>query len=111
MMSGTIASSLAAFAVLALGIAGLCWYITKNIYLFLIIFLSLEGGLFSIYFIRPALLAGAFPTLISGISLFERFNVFSEGVLDLTALFYFISVIGVFLFLTVQSLEKRRWSE
>lgn len=34
-----------------------------------------------------------------------------DGVFDLTSLVYFLTVIGVFLFLTVQSLEKRRWSE
>ena len=33
------------------------------------------------------------------------------GVFDLTSIVYFLSVIAVFLFLTVQSLEKRRWSE
>ena len=44
------------------------------------------------------------------LSLFDRFDVFVSGVLDLTGVVYFLSVSGVFLFLTVQSLEKRRWS-
>lgn len=34
-----------------------------------------------------------------------------EGVFDLRSVVYFISVAAVFVFLSVQSLEKRRWSE
>jgi len=34
-----------------------------------------------------------------------------DGVFDLTAIVYYLSIIGVFLFLTVQSMEKRRWNE
>lgn len=55
--------------------------------------------------------AGLFPSMVEGLSLFERFLQFVDGVFDLTSLVYFLTVIGVFLFLTVQSLEKRRWSE
>ena len=38
------------------------------------------------------------------LSVFDRFDSFVDGVFDL-------SVTGVFLFLSVQALEKRRWSE
>ncbi len=34
----------------------------------------------------------------------------SGGELDLTAVIYYISISGLFLFLTVQSIQKRRWS-
>ena len=36
---------------------------------------------------------------------------FVDGVFDLTAVVYDLSVTGVFLFRSVQALEKRRWSE
>ena len=35
----------------------------------------------------------------------------SVRVFDVTAIVYYLSVTGFFLFLSVQSLEKRRWSE
>jgi len=44
------------------------------------------------------------------LSLFERLNVFVNGVFDLTAVVYYLSVIAFFLFLSVQSLEKRRYN-
>ena len=34
----------------------------------------------------------------------------TDGVFDLTAVVYYLSVIAVALFLTVQTMEKRRWS-
>ena len=45
------------------------------------------------------------------LSLFERFYVFVNGVFDMTAIVYYLTVIALFLFLSVQALEKRRWNE
>ncbi len=39
-----------------------------------------------------------------------RFNNLTSGNMDLTAVIYFLSVTAVFLFLTVQSIQKRRFS-
>ena len=43
-------------------------------------------------------------------SLFARLETFVNGVFDLTAVVYFLSVICFFLFASVQSLEKRRYN-
>ena len=53
---------------------------------------------------------GLLPDLMKVLSLFERFTVFVNGVFDLTGLVYYLSVIVFFLFLSVQSLEKRRYN-
>lgn len=53
---------------------------------------------------------GLLPRIMSQLSLFERFYDFVRGVFDLTSVVYFLSVMGFFLFLTVQSLEKRRYN-
>ena len=39
-----------------------------------------------------------------------RFANMTNGILDITAVVYFISVIGLLLFLTTQSIQKRRYS-
>ena len=44
------------------------------------------------------------------LSVYERFYEFVDGVFDYTHVVYFVSVIVFFLFLTVQSLEKRRYN-
>ena len=39
-----------------------------------------------------------------------RFNTFASGVLDFSNAVFFLSFIALFLFLTVRSLERKRWS-
>lgn len=53
---------------------------------------------------------GLLPDIMKKLSLFDRLETFVSGVFDLTAIVYFLSVIVFFLFLTVQSLEKRRYN-
>ena len=48
--------------------------------------------------------------IIEKLSLFERFNIFTQGIFDITSVIYLIGVSAVFVFITVQSMEKRRWS-
>lgn len=50
------------------------------------------------------------PDLMSELSLFERFYTFVNGVFDVTAIVYYASVTVFFLFLCVQSLEKKRYN-
>lgn len=70
----------------------------------------LLGCICIIGFTDASVLEGLLPDLMRSLSLFERFNAFVSGVFDLTALVYYGSVILFFLFLTVQSLEKRRYN-
>lgn len=100
-----------AFAVLLLIAAGIFWYMTKNKLASLVACTVTQCGLLCWYLIDEAAFAGAFPEMIKQLSLFERFYVFIEGICDLTGVVYFASVIVFFLYLTVQSMEKRRWSE
>lgn len=70
----------------------------------------LEACLYAVYFIDSSKFEGLFPNIIGKLSLFERFYTFIDGILDLTAIVYFVSLAVLFLFLSVQSMEKRRWS-
>lgn len=44
------------------------------------------------------------------LSVLTRFSAFSYGYFDFAALFYYISIIAVFLFLTVRVYDSRRWA-
>jgi len=46
---------------------------------------------------------------IRSISIIDRFESFSKGIIDTGDLFYYLSVIGAFIFLTIRSLDWRRW--
>lgn len=62
------------------------------------------------YIYNSAWFEGLFPTILENLSVYERFYEFVDGIFDYTHVVYFISVIVFFLFLTVQSLEKRRYN-
>ena len=63
-----------------------------------------------VYFLDGTLLENLLPNIMQSLSLFERFYTFVDGVFDLRSIVFFLSVIAFFLFLTVQSLEKRRYN-
>ena len=72
--------------------------------------LVLMAGIVAVYYLDDSLFQGLLPQVMAGLSLFQRFSRFVNGVFDVTALVYYLSVIAFFLFLTVQSLEKRRYN-
>lgn len=103
-------ASLAALLVTVLAAAGLVRLFTRSTPAALVVAIAGEAGLFVAYLTASYAFAGLFGKLADGLSVFERFYVFANGVFDLTAVLYFLSVIAVALFLAVQSMEKRRWS-
>ena len=108
--SSTAFGSLVALYVLTVVLAFLIRYLTKNDTLAYGVCLVLLVGLAVSYFMDSSLFEGLLPRLMEQLSLFERFTAFVNGVFDLTAIVYYLSVIGLFLFLSVQSLEKRRYN-
>ena len=63
-----------------------------------------------VYLVDSTLFAGAIPDILSAISLFDRLTTFQNGMFDLTAIIFYLSVCGLFVYLTVQSMEKKRWN-
>ena len=62
--------------------------------------ISLLNSLISVYWIR---------FVLSSVSVFSRFQNFTQGVFDVSAIFYYLTMTAVFLLLTVRVFEKRRW--
>jgi ABC-2 type transport system permease protein len=109
-LSTSTLSSLAALAVLILILGLIVWLLTHNRIFSLILTVALEAILVICYSIWETSFFGLFPKIISQFSLFDRFNLFITGIFDVTTIIYYISVTVLFLFLTIQSMEKRRWS-
>jgi ABC-2 type transport system permease protein len=107
----TIQASLIAFTIAALLLGLVISRLTRSFLAGATVTILMIVGLLVVFFVDSSLLSGRFSAVVSWLSLFERFYQFVDGVFDVTGIVYFLSVIGVFLFLTVQSLEKRRWSE
>lgn len=63
-----------------------------------------------LFVVRPTWLLSAFDSVLSALALFEPFNDVVGGMFSIPAIVYYLSVIALFLFLTGQALERRRWN-
>ena len=108
--SSTALGSLIALWVVAVVLGVVVKILTRNENLGYVTGFGLAIASFAVYLIDSTKFEGLLPDIMRTLSLFERLNTFVNGVFDLTAVVFYLSVITVFLFLTVQSLEKRRYN-
>ena len=109
-VSATAAGSAIALAVIALLLGVVIRYLTRNGNLAYWVSFILIFGITALYVLDSTMFEGLLPNIMEKLSLFERFNVFVNGIFDMTAIVFYITVITFFLFLSVQSLEKRRYN-
>ena len=109
-VSATAAGSAIALAVIALLLGVVIRYLTRNGNLAYWVSFILIFGISALYVLDSTMFEGLLPNIMEKLSLFERFNVFVNGIFDMTAIVFYITVIAFFLFLSVQSLEKRRYN-
>ena len=69
-----------------------------------------EIGLTIAYLTKPMAFDGSIVKVSSWLSVLSRFNNFRLGILDIADLIYYLSIVFIFLFLTIQVVKKRRWS-
>ena len=85
-------------------------HLTKNENLAYGVCIVFVGAIAAVCFLDSSNFEGLLPGIMTRLSLFSRFNTFVNGVFDMTAIVYYLTVIAFFLFLSVQSLEKRRYN-
>ena len=110
LMTTTAAASLIALTVASCALGLVVRLMTGSTSTALLSGLLVEMPLCAAYLWQPALLGGALARIMGALALFDRLSSFTGGIFDLTALVYFLSVTFLFLFFSVQSVEKRRWS-
>lgn len=109
-ISATAFGSAAALCVLCLLLGLLIRFLTKNEQLGIAVSAVMILAVWITYFADSTVFEGLLPDIMKKLSLFERFNTIVSGVFDMTAIVYYFTVIVFFLFLSVQSLEKRRYN-
>ena len=108
--SQTAITSMMAFIVLAVVAAVFVYQMTKDNLLTGITGIVLAGIVLIVYFVKSSLYEGAIQKLLDLLAVTNHFDNFVGGILDLTGIVYMLSVICIFVFLTIQSIQKRRWS-
>lgn len=82
----------------------------KDVYISLIIGFICATFTLLTYKFFGNLFDGLCTKVLQWLSLFSRYNNFGDGLFDIGAIVYYLSFIFVFLFLTNQTIEKRRWN-
>ncbi len=109
-VSSTALGSVISLCVIIFALGAVIRHLTKNenlAYGVCIVFVIL---ITIVCFLDSSKFEGLLPGIMTKLSLFNRFNTFVNGVFDMTAVVYYLTVIVFFLFLSVQSLEKRRYN-
>ncbi len=106
----TASASFYALAAAAAAAAFLLYYMTAHLMIAAAGFLLAEGALTALFFLRPSVYEGLIQKILGIFAITDRFSEFTNGIFDLSGVIYYLSIIVFCLFLTVQSIQKRRWS-
>ena len=98
------------FMVIVLVAAILVGVSCKRLTAGLTVFCIGAAAVFILFLARPVWLLTAFNAVLDALALFEPFKDIVGGMFSIPAIVYYLSVIGLFLFMTGQALERRRWN-
>lgn len=91
-------------------IAALVYYFLRNLPIALGIGIAGEVIVLALYMFKATIFENALQSLAKFVEINSYFEYFENGILDLRGIVYYLSICGVFVFLTMQSIQKRRWS-
>lgn len=104
-------TSLIAFSVILLVICLIYYIMAKSIAASAIVFAVGEIILVVMYFLKKTSFEGAIAKVLGTFDLATAStNMIQYGILDINNIVFYLTVIGLFLFFTVQSIQKKRWS-
>lgn len=109
-VSATAMGSIIALLALILILGLIIRHVTRNNTLAYWVTLGLIAAETIACWVDASAFEGLLPKVMETLSLFERLHKFVNGVFDMTGIVYYLTVIVFFLFLSVQSLEKRRYN-
>lgn len=98
------------FGLLILAISIIIYTMIKNFVISAVICVIGEAVLTVVYVLNSSFFAGGIQKILQIFNLSGHFDNFVNGIFDLNGILYYLSVIAVCVFLTVQSVVKRRWN-
>lgn len=111
MIPSSALSSAILFGCLALAAAVLLYVLTKNAAVGTGVAVLLIAADVGLYLWNSTMFEGAFAKMLSVLDVFGKTNYFYQSIFDFSAVVYYLSIVILFVFLTIQSMEKKRWSE
>ena len=108
--SKTSMSTCVTFGLLILAAAIILYTMIKNALISAIAAVIGEVILAVIYVVKSSVFEGGIQKVLNIFNLSGHFDNFTSNIFDIKGIVYFLSVIAVCLFLTMQSISKRRWN-
>lgn len=108
--SDTALTSMLTVLILVILLAMVIYQMTKDVILSSIVGIGMSAVVVILYFIKSSLFSGLIQKVLDLFAIVNHFDNFVGGIFDVTGVVYMFSVICVFVFLTIQCIEKRRWS-
>ena len=98
------------FLVISVLIALVVYQMTKDMILSSVLGIVLIAVNVVLYIVKSSLYEGLIQKLLDLLSIANHYDSFVGGILDVSGIIYILSVICIFVFLTIQCIQKRRWS-
>lgn len=110
LIPGSAIASLIGFGIVIIAVALIIYGMTKHVIISTCFGIVAEIVLICVFFAKKSMFEGAFANVFSVLDCQSKLDNFLYGILDLTNVVYFVSGIVLFIFLTVQAVQKRRYS-
>jgi ABC-2 type transport system permease protein len=91
-------------------VAVISYYMMHNITVSLLLGVLGEAAIWIVYAVKSSVYEGLVTDILNCVALASRFEDFTLGVLKYDVIVYYVSVAFLFVFLTIQSIKKKRFS-
>lgn len=103
-------TSLVIFIVLSLILGAVYYILTRHLLGGVVCGGLLLGATIVTYLVKSSLFKNGIQKVLSSFSLYDRMEDFTNGILDLSAIVYYLTVVVFFLILAIQVIEKKKVS-
>ena len=98
------------FGLLILAAAIIIYTMIKNLLISAVVCVAGEAVLAVLYVVNSEFFAGGIQKVLQVFNISGHFDNFANGIFDIKGVVYFLSVVAVCVFQTIQSIVKRRWN-
>lgn len=106
----TSIASLGIYMILVAALVFMVYTMIQNVMISAVIGIIGEGALVVTYVVKSTIFESSIQKFLDIFDIAGHFDNFTNGILDIQGIVYFLSVIIIFIFLSVQSITKRRWN-
>ncbi|NCB93430.1 MAG: ABC transporter [Clostridia bacterium] len=110
MISDASIVSLGIYTLLVVIVTFLIYSAIRNVLISAVIGILGEAALITTYVVKSTLFESSIQKFLAIFDISSHFDNFTNGILDIQGVVYFLSIIVIFTFLSVQSITKRRWN-